>query len=114
MLSYRHAFHAGNHADVLKHLVLVQVLRYMGQKDKPYRLIDTHAGAGGYAQGVCYAVIGYEIRGLYIYPLFGGIDHFKQGVLDGAGVRIRPAAGYLHANRARVLRPRQAGFQFRG
>lgn len=49
MLAYRHAFHAGNHADVLKHLVLVQVLRYMGQKDKPYRLIDTHAGAGGYA-----------------------------------------------------------------
>lgn len=49
MLAYRHAFHAGNHADVLKHLVLVQVLRYMGQKDKPYRLIDTHAGAGGYS-----------------------------------------------------------------
>lgn len=49
MLAYRHAFHAGNHADVLKHLVLVQVLRYMAGKDKPYRLIDTHAGAGGYS-----------------------------------------------------------------
>jgi 23S rRNA (adenine2030-N6)-methyltransferase len=49
MLAYRHAFHAGNHADVLKHLVLVQVLRYMNGKDKPYRYVDTHAGAGGYS-----------------------------------------------------------------
>ena len=49
MLAYRHAFHAGNHADVLKHLVLTRVLRYMATKDKPFTLIDTHAGAGGYS-----------------------------------------------------------------
>ncbi len=49
MLAYRHAFHAGNHADVLKHITLTLVLRYMNQKDKSYRLIDTHAGAGGYS-----------------------------------------------------------------
>jgi len=49
MLAYRHAFHAGNHADVLKHTVLTLVLRYMNQKDKAYRLVDTHAGAGGYS-----------------------------------------------------------------
>ncbi|MEX8495742.1 23S rRNA (adenine(2030)-N(6))-methyltransferase RlmJ [Sphaerotilus sp.] len=48
MLAYRHAFHAGNHADVLKHLVFTQVLRYMAEKDKPFTLVDTHAGAGGY------------------------------------------------------------------
>lgn len=48
MLSYRHAFHAGNHADVLKHFVLVQLLRYFNQKDKPYWVVDTHAGAGLY------------------------------------------------------------------
>ena len=48
MLSYRHAFHAGNHADVLKHYVLSLVLDYMNQKDKPYWYIDTHAGAGMY------------------------------------------------------------------
>ena len=48
MLAYRHAFHAGNHADVLKHLVYVQVLRYMMEKPKGVWLIDTHAGAGGY------------------------------------------------------------------
>jgi 23S rRNA (adenine2030-N6)-methyltransferase len=48
MLSYRHVFHAGNHADVLKHAVLLAVLDYLNQKDKPYWVIDTHAGAGGY------------------------------------------------------------------
>ncbi|MEJ6540632.1 MAG: 23S rRNA (adenine(2030)-N(6))-methyltransferase RlmJ, partial [Halioglobus sp.] len=47
MLSYRHAFHAGNHADVLKHLVEVLILQYLVQKrDKPLRYIDTHAGPG--------------------------------------------------------------------
>ena len=49
MLAYRHAFHAGNHADVLKHIVLIQVLSYMNQKGKPYWVIDTHAGAGMYS-----------------------------------------------------------------
>ncbi|MCK6406300.1 MAG: 23S rRNA (adenine(2030)-N(6))-methyltransferase RlmJ [Rhodocyclaceae bacterium] len=49
MLSYRHSFHAGNHADVLKHLVLVQLIDYLKQKEKPFWIIDTHAGAGLYA-----------------------------------------------------------------
>ena len=48
MLSYRHAFHAGNHADVLKHFLLYCVLDYYNQKDKPYWYIDTHSGAGIY------------------------------------------------------------------
>ena len=56
MLSYRHAFHAGNHADVLKHLVLMQLLDYFNQKDKPYWAIDTHAGAGVYALDTGYAM----------------------------------------------------------
>lgn len=55
MLSYRHAFHAGNHADVLKHFVFSQVLQYYNQKDKPYWVIDTHAGAGMYALNEAYA-----------------------------------------------------------
>ncbi len=62
MLAYRHAFHAGNHADVLKHLVLAEVLQYMGSKDKPYTLIDTHAGAGGYSLEGRYAQQGGEFR----------------------------------------------------
>jgi 23S rRNA (adenine2030-N6)-methyltransferase len=48
MLSYRHSFHAGNFADVLKHIVLIQTLDYLKQKDKPFRYIDTHAGPGKY------------------------------------------------------------------
>ena len=56
MLSYRHAFHAGNHADVLKHFVEVQLLRYLAQKDKPFWYIDTHAGAGCYALDSGYAM----------------------------------------------------------
>lgn len=56
MLSYRHAFHAGNHADVLKHFVEVQLLRYLGQKDKPFWYIDTHAGAGCYSLDKGYAM----------------------------------------------------------
>ena len=48
MLSYRHAFHAGNHADILKHFILWLVLDYFNRKDKPYWYIDTHAGAGLY------------------------------------------------------------------
>ncbi len=56
MLSYRHAFHAGNHADVLKHVIELQLLQYLNLKDKPYWMIDTHAGAGLYALDQGYAV----------------------------------------------------------
>ena len=55
MLSYRHAFHAGNHADVLKHFVQIQLLQYMNQKDTAYSYIDTHSGAGVYALDGGYA-----------------------------------------------------------
>ena len=48
MFSYRHAFHAANHADVLKHAIFVHVLDYYNHKDSPYWVIDTHAGAGIY------------------------------------------------------------------
>ncbi|BBL73438.1 23S rRNA (adenine(2030)-N(6))-methyltransferase RlmJ [Methylomagnum ishizawai] len=48
MLSYRHAFHAGNHADVFKHLALCCLVRALLHKDKPFFYLDTHAGAGRY------------------------------------------------------------------
>lgn len=48
MLSYRHSFHAGNHADVLKHLVLLRLLAHLNRKDGAYWVIDTHAGSGRY------------------------------------------------------------------
>ena len=48
MLGYRHAFHAGNHADILKHIVLCDCLQYLTRKEKALLYCDTHAGAGSY------------------------------------------------------------------
>ncbi len=48
MFSYRHGFHAGNHADVLKHMVLIAVLKHMTAKPTALTVVDTHAGAGLY------------------------------------------------------------------
>lgn len=47
-MNYRHAFHAGNFADVLKHAVLARIVRYLRQKEGAFRVIDTHAGPGAY------------------------------------------------------------------
>ena len=47
-MNYRHAFHAGSFADVFKHAVLCRILHYLRAKPAPYRVIDTHAGAGLY------------------------------------------------------------------
>ncbi|MBP7095195.1 MAG: 23S rRNA (adenine(2030)-N(6))-methyltransferase RlmJ [Spirochaetia bacterium] len=66
MLSYRHGFHAGNHADVLKHLVLHEALRYLVGKPAPLRYIDTHAGPGS-------------------SPLGGGFSARTGEFLDGIG-----------------------------
>jgi len=60
MLSYRHAFHAGNHADVLKHLVLCRWLEYLQRKETPFLYIDTHGGAGSYALNEGYAMANRE------------------------------------------------------
>lgn len=56
MLSYRHSFHAGNFADVLKHVVLVEVLHHLCAKEKPFDYIDTHAGAGVYSLTASHAI----------------------------------------------------------
>ncbi len=50
-MNYRHAYHAGNHADVLKHVVLACVVERMKKKTKPFRVIDAHAGVGLYDLG---------------------------------------------------------------
>ena len=63
MLSYRHGFHAGNHADVLKHIALVALLRILTRKDKPVMIVDTHAGAGMYSLEQGFAVKNAEFRG---------------------------------------------------
>ena len=50
-MNYRHSFHAGNFADVVKHVVLTRIVEYLKRKDKAFRVIDTHAGAGMYDLG---------------------------------------------------------------
>ena len=75
MLSYRHAFHAGNHADVLKHAVVVQLLEHLTQKDKAFWYIDTHAGAGLYALDLAYAQKKAEFE--------TGISRIWQAAADG-------------------------------
>jgi 23S rRNA (adenine2030-N6)-methyltransferase len=62
MLSYRHGFHAGSHADVLKHVALVALLRILTRKDKPLFVLDTHAGAGMYSLEQGFAVKNAEFR----------------------------------------------------
>ena len=66
MFSYRHAFHAGNHADVLKHTVLIAVLRHLRLKDTALTVFDTHAGAGLYRLDGEYAETSGEAAGGFL------------------------------------------------
>jgi 23S rRNA (adenine2030-N6)-methyltransferase len=69
MLSYRHGFHAGNQADVLKHGVLIFCLDYLAQKPKPLLYIDTHAGAGFYRLDLGFGAVNREWeRGIGAFP----------------------------------------------
>ena len=70
MFSYRHAFHAGSHADILKHLTLVHLVRYLQEKPGALTLVDTHAGAGVYSLLDGFATVSKEAD--------GGIFRLKQ------------------------------------
>jgi 23S rRNA (adenine2030-N6)-methyltransferase len=77
MLSYRHIYHAGNFADVFKHVLLVQLLRALARKDAPFCVLDTHAGVGRYDLSAEQAQKNCE---------------FANGVLRLTGCPDRPAA----------------------
>jgi 23S rRNA (adenine2030-N6)-methyltransferase len=88
MLSYRHGFHAGNHADVLKHATWTFVARYMQQKDGGILFLDTHAGAGVYDLGA---------------PEARKTGEFRQGIAPVLAQRDPPPAfvgGYAALVRA--------------
>lgn len=83
MFSYRHAFHAGNHADVFKHLVLTHGVRYLQEKDGALMLIDTHAGAGLYSLRDGYASVSLEA--------LAGIDRLSAWNKNNGGpAELRP------------------------
>ena len=63
MFSYRHAFHAGSHADILKHLTLVHLVEYLQEKPGALTIIDTHAGAGIYSLKDGFAAVSNEAEG---------------------------------------------------
>jgi 23S rRNA (adenine2030-N6)-methyltransferase len=62
VLAYRHLFHAGNFADVFKHVVLVQLVRALCRKEKPLLYLDTHAGTGRYDLSLAWAQKNAEFR----------------------------------------------------
>lgn len=88
MFSYRHAFHAGNHADVLKHLVLIAVLKHLTQKATPLQVVDTHAGAGLYRLDGDYAGTSGEAQD-GVFRLFSALAQVDAG--QGAIKDIAPA-----------------------
>lgn len=89
-MNYRHAFHAGNFADVLKHAVLALVVEHLKQKPAPFRVIDTHAGAGRYD------LSGAEARRTGEWR--GGIGRLVEARLDADVAAM--LAPYLEAVRA--------------
>lgn len=90
MLSYRHAFHAGNFADVLKHSVLTLVLDYMCRKDKGFHYIDSHSGAGMYQLANEYA----QKTGEY-----------KDGIAKLVNEKNLPEALYPYIDLIKILNP---------
>jgi len=75
MFSYRHAFHAGSHADILKHLTLIHLVEYLQEKPGALTIIDTHAGAGIYSLKDGFAAVSKEAE--------GGIFRLLKFVEDG-------------------------------
>lgn len=93
MLSYRHVFHAGNFADVLKHLVQVEILNYLKQKEKPFVYIDTHAGAGLYSLNS---------------DMAGKTAEFQQGIAALKGNTWPELAAYLQVVNAIAKQDKKA------
>lgn len=111
LFSYRHAFHAGNHADVLKHAIFVHILRHLNLKPAPYWVIDTHAGAGVYDLTSDWAVTNGEfadgldrlLDGQPVPPLIEDyLDEVQRCNADGIA-NIYPGSPWLalHALRER-------------
>ena len=83
MFSYRHAFHAGSHADILKHLILIHLVDYLQEKPGALTIIDTHAGAGIYSLKDGFAAVSKEAEG-GIYRL---LDFIKKGYLVSESIQ---------------------------
>jgi len=114
MFSYRHAFHAGSHADILKHLTLIHLVEYLQEKPVALTMVDTHAGAGIYSLEDGFAAVSKEAEG-GIYRLLkfkeagNPIPESVQTYLDcieaeniGGELKTYPGSPFILA---RLLRP---------
>lgn len=113
MFSYRHAFHAGSHADILKHLVMIHLVEYLQEKPGALTIVDTHAGAGIYSLIDGFASVSKEADGgiyrLAKYakdnPLSAGIESYLEFVRAENSeneISIYPGSPFILA---RLLRP---------
>jgi 23S rRNA (adenine2030-N6)-methyltransferase len=97
MLSYRHAFHAGNSADVLKHGVLIYCLDYLCRKEQPFLAVDTHAGAGLYSPDAALYPPGAQRAAGREWENGAGLLLDAEGGPENAAVKLPLAARYLEA-----------------
>jgi 23S rRNA (adenine2030-N6)-methyltransferase len=83
MFSYRHAFHAGSHADILKHLVMIHLVQYLQEKPGALTIIDTHAGAGIYSLIDGFAAVSKEAdQGIYRLSQFAKSNAVSSGIAN--------------------------------
>jgi 23S rRNA (adenine2030-N6)-methyltransferase len=110
MLSYRHGYHAGNAADVLKHFILLYVLDYVKKKNKNFIFIDSHAGAGKYSVSDPYMQKNKEyLQGIEKIFKINSDDIFLKNYLDliksinsNTDLKIYPGSCYLAAKSLRI------------
>ena len=83
MFSYRHAFHAGSHADILKHLILIHLVEYLQEKPSALTIVDTHAGAGIYSLIDGFATVSKEAdEGIYRLAKFAKTNSLSPGITN--------------------------------
>ena len=83
MFSYRHAFHAGSHADILKHLVMIHLVEYLQEKPGALTMVDTHAGAGIYSLIDGFATVSNEAdQGIYRLAKFAETNSVSSGIAN--------------------------------
>jgi 23S rRNA (adenine2030-N6)-methyltransferase len=104
MFSYRHAFHAGNHADVLKHTILLAVTQYLKQKDTALHVFDTHAGAGLYRLDSDFAKTSAEAADGFIKlaqtnvvlaPMLQDYVNLVKGLNPSASLSVYPGSPFI-------------------
>lgn len=112
MFSYRHAFHAGSHADILKHLTLIHLVEYLQEKPVALTMVDTHAGAGIYSLTDGFATVSKEAdSGIYRLaqyaaekPVSAGIESYLRYIRaenTEGNISIYPGSPFILA---RMLR----------